>query len=265
MLIHLCKTMTLNLNEFTLLNSRFTYAYLEVRSQGAAEGFAVVSAADSRDGPLDFGGFDFIGGAQALTKAVAVTNTTTTKQGLQVGTLRGSTVTTSNGLVSKTTAQAADALTRSGYKWLDGSDGVVDGITNLSFAFKSNASGTDPAGFSRFTAAEINYTLNMMASWSDVANIKFNRVGAGTTGDGAYSNNATILFSNYNVNDGNAAYAYMPGATDFASNAGDVYVNFNNPSSQIWDYMTYDLWRSRMNLVTPWACSIPATIIRPWA
>jgi Ca2+-binding RTX toxin-like protein len=231
--------MTLNLNEFTSLNSRFTYADLEARSQGASEGFAVVSVADSRDGPLDFGSFDFIGGAQALTKAVAVTNTTTTKQGLQVGTLRGSTVTTSNGLVSKTTAQAADALTRSGYKWLDGSDGVVDGITNLSFAFKSNASGTDPAGFSRFTAAEINYTLNMMASWSDVANIKFNRVGAGTTGDGAYSNNATILFSNYNVNDGNAAYAYMPGATDFASNAGDVYVNFNNPSSQIWDYMTY--------------------------
>jgi len=237
MLIHHCKTMTLNLNEFTPVNSRFTHDDLEVRLQDASEGFAVASAADSGDGPLDFGGFDFIGGAQALTKAVAVTNTTTTKQGLQVGTTRGGTSTT--GLVSKTTAQAADVLTRSGYKWLDGSDGVVDGITNLSFAFKSNASGTDPAGFSRFTAAEINYTLNMMASWSDVANIKFNRMGAGTTGDGAYSNNATILFSNYNVNDGNAAYAYMPGATDFASNAGDVYVNFNNPSSQIWDYMTY--------------------------
>ena len=219
------------------MNSPFTHSDPEMRPQGAAEGLSVASATDSGDGSLDLGGFDFDGSAQALSKAVAVTSTTTTKQALQVGTTRGGTTTT--GLVSKTTAQAADALTRSGYKWLDGSDGVVDGITNVSFAFKSTAWATDPVGFSRFTAAEINYTLNMMAGWSDVANIKFNRVGTGTTGDGAYSNNATILFSNYNLNDGNAAYAYMPGATDFASTAGDVYVNFNNPSSQIYDYMTY--------------------------
>ena len=219
------------------MNSRFSQANPEVRSQGPADEFSVASAAGSGDGFLDLEDFDFAGGAQALTKAVAVTSTTSTKQGLQVGTARGGTTTT--GLVSKTTAQAADALTRSGYKWLDGSDGVVDGITNISFAFKSTPWTIDPVGFSRFTAAEINYTLNMMAGWSDVANIRFNRVGTGTTGDGAYSNNATILFSNYNVNDGNAAYAYMPGSTDFASTAGDVYVNFNNPSSQIWDYMSY--------------------------
>ena len=185
----------------------------------------------------------FYAGAQGLTKANPFTNSTTTKQTLQVGDTRGTPTATglvsSTSLVSKTSAQAADIITRSGYKWLDGSDGVVDGITNLSFAFKSTAAATDPAGFTRFTEAEINFTLNMMTSWSDVANVKFNRVGTGTTGDAAYSNNATILFSNYNLNDGNAAYAYMPGATDFASNAGDVYVNYYNPSSQIYDYMTY--------------------------
>ncbi|MEY4254862.1 MAG: bifunctional hemolysin/adenylate cyclase precursor [Pseudomonadota bacterium] len=205
----------------------------------AHEGFSLDATSDVGGQTAYVGHFDFGSScSHALSKASPFISTTSTKQGLQDGTTRGG-PTTNTGLVSKTTAQAADALTRSGYKWSDGSDGVIDGITNLTFAFKSTASATDPAGFSRFTAAEINYTLNMMTSWSDVANIKFNRVGTGTTGDQAFSNSAAILFSNYNVNDGNAAYAYMPGSTAFTSLAGDVYVNFNNPSSQVWDYMSY--------------------------
>jgi Ca2+-binding RTX toxin-like protein len=210
-----------------------------MRPQAGADGFAVASMSGSAGLSLGLGGFDFSGGAQGLMRATPLPGTTSTKQGLQDGTQRGGQVKTATGLVSKTGAEAADALTRGGYKWLDGSDGLVDGITNLTFAFKSSAWANDVAGFSRFTAAEITFTLNMMTAWSDVANVRFHRVGTGTTGDGAYSNNATILFSNYNVNDGNAAYAYMPGSTDYTSNAGDVYVNFNNPSSQNWDYMSY--------------------------
>ena len=157
---------------------------------------------------------------------------------LQVGSTRGGGLIV-NGKVSKTASEAADVLTRSGYRWLDGSDGVVDGVTNISFAFKSSATNTDPASFSRFTEAEINFTLAMMVSWSDVANVKFNRVGTGTVGEAAYANNATILFSNYSAADGSAAYAYMPGNIDIASASGDVHVNINYASSQNYDYLTY--------------------------
>jgi len=157
---------------------------------------------------------------------------------LQVGSARGGGLIV-NGKVSKTATEAGDILTRSGYRWLDSSDGTVDGVTNISFAFKSSATNTDPASFSRFTEAEINFTLSMMVSWSDVANVKFNRVGTGTVGEAAYSNNATILFSNYSAADGSAAYAYMPGNIDVASASGDVHVNINYASSQNYDYLTY--------------------------
>ncbi len=157
---------------------------------------------------------------------------------LQVGSARGGGLIV-NGKISKTATEAGNVLTRSGYRWLDSSDGAVDGVTNISFAFKSSATNTDPASFSRFTEAEINFTLSMMASWSDVANVKFNRVGTGTVGDAAYSNNATILFSNYSAADGSAAYAYLPGSTNVASASGDVHVNINYASSRNYDYLTY--------------------------
>jgi Ca2+-binding RTX toxin-like protein len=158
--------------------------------------------------------------------------------GLQVGSARGGGLIV-NGKVSQTAAETGDILTRSGYSWLDSSDGRLDGVTNISFAFKSSATNTDPASFSRFTEAEINFTLSMMVSWSDVANVKFNRVGTGTLGEAAYSNNATILFSNYSAADGSAAYAYMPGSIDVASASGDVHVNINYASSRNYDYLTY--------------------------
>ncbi|MEY4254863.1 MAG: hypothetical protein RLZZ141_90 [Pseudomonadota bacterium] len=157
---------------------------------------------------------------------------------LQVGNTRGGGLIV-NGKVSKTASEAGDILTRSGYRWLDSSDGKIDGVTNISFAFKSSATNTDPASFSRFTEAEINFTLAMLVSWSDVANVQFNRVGTGTVGNQAYSNNATILFSNYSAADGSAAYAYLPGSTNIASASGDVHVNINYASSRNYDYLTY--------------------------
>jgi serralysin len=84
----------------------------------------------------------------------------------------------------------------------------------------------DTGGFSRFNAAQIQQAELALTSWSDVANITFVRVGAGTTGDTAYSDQAAILFSNYSSGaDGAAAFGYYPGSTAASSRPGDVWFN----------------------------------------
>ncbi len=105
----------------------------------------------------------------------------------------------------------------------------------VTFAFRSTAPNdmpSDTSGFTRFTDAQIAATLLALASWSDVANITFQRVDGG---DG-YSNSATMLFGNYaNGQGGAAAFAYSPGSrTDtnagnngFTLLAGDVWINYS--------------------------------------
>lgn len=128
-----------------------------------------------------------------------------------------------NGKPSLTTSEAAVQLTRTGASWLGGQP-LGSGVT-VSFAFRSNAPNTlptDTTGFSQFSAAQIAATLLALQSWSDVANIRFTRVDDGA----GYSNNATILFSNYSSGqDAAAAFAYMPGASAFGSASGDVWIN----------------------------------------
>jgi Ca2+-binding RTX toxin-like protein len=128
-----------------------------------------------------------------------------------------------NGKPSLTTSEAAGQLTRTGASWLGGQP-LGSGVT-VSFAFRSNAPNTlptDTTGFSQFSPAQIAATLLALQSWSDVANIRFTRVDDGT----GYSNNATILFSNYTSGvDSAAAFAYMPGASAFGSASGDVWIN----------------------------------------
>ncbi|WP_304438784.1 M10 family metallopeptidase C-terminal domain-containing protein, partial [Brevundimonas sp. Leaf363] len=82
----------------------------------------------------------------------------------------------------------------------------------------------DTTGFSQFNAAQIAATLLALQAWSDVANINFTRVGSGTSGSGAFSNNATLLFSNYSDgSDGAAAFAYMaPYGARGGRGTGDV-------------------------------------------
>ena len=96
----------------------------------------------------------------------------------------------------------------------------------VTFAFRSTAPGAmpdDTAGFSRFNTAQINATLLALQSWADVANVVFVRVGEGTSGNAAYSNNATILLGNYSSgSDGAAAFAYFPSPN---AEGGDVWVN----------------------------------------
>lgn len=128
-----------------------------------------------------------------------------------------------NGKPSLTTSDAAAQLTRTGASWLGGQP-LGSGVT-VSFAFRSNAPTTMPTdtnNFSQFSAAQIAATLLALQAWSDVANIRFTRVDDGT----GYSNNATMLFSNYaSGQDGAAAFAYMAGSSAVGSASGDVWVN----------------------------------------
>lgn len=122
---------------------------------------------------------------------------------------------------SLTVTGAASQLTRTNNSWANG----LGQATTVDFAFRSTGPTTMPSdteGFSRFSAGQITATLLSLQSWSDVANITFNRV---DDGDG-YSNNATMLFSNYSTGeDAAAAFAYLPGNRSVASNAGDVWID----------------------------------------
>jgi len=113
----------------------------------------------------------------------------------------------------------------------------------VTYAFRSTAPldmPGDTAGFSRFNSAQIAQTELALQAWADVANIRFTRVGSGAAGEGAYSNNAAILFGNYSSGeDGAAAFANYPGNTSFGSTAGDVWVNStagSNSSPSIGNY-----------------------------
>lgn len=127
------------------------------------------------------------------------------------------------GKPSLSTNDAAIQLTRTGASWLGGQP-LGSGVT-VSFAFRSNAPAAmpgDTAGFSQFSAAQIAATLLALQAWSDAANIRFVRVDDGN----GYSDNATLLFSNYSSGEnGAAAFAYMPGSSAVGSVSGDVWIN----------------------------------------
>jgi len=98
----------------------------------------------------------------------------------------------------------------------------------VTYAFRETAPATmptDTGGFSQFNAAQILQAEKALQSWSDVANITFVRVGEGTSGPEAYSNNASILFANFSTgSDGSAGFAYYPGNTAVSSRSGDVWI-----------------------------------------
>jgi serralysin len=138
---------------------------------------------------------------------------------------------------SFTRQQAGAQIVRDNIRWT----ADFDGVTRVSYAFRSTFNGESPLAFSRFDEAQIGATTAALQSWSDVANIVFTRVGNGTTGDNAYADNATMLFANYNSgkSDGGAAYAYYPGSRSDGSNAGDLWVNQFATSSNTLGYLSY--------------------------
>ena len=89
--------------------------------------------------------------------------------------------------------EAAIQITRTGATWAS----AFDSPAVVTYAYRSTDPGDlpdDAAGFSRFSAAQIVATEASLAAWAGVANITFVRV---NDGDG-YSDNATMLFANYN-------------------------------------------------------------------
>jgi len=130
-----------------------------------------------------------------------------------------------NGKPSYTIDQAASQLVRGEPGW---SSALGVGFT-VTYGFRANEPTTmpdDAGGFSRFNSAQISQAELAVAGWSDVANIRFVRVGVGTSGEGAYSDNAAILFGNYSTGvAGASAFAMFPGSTGAFSSSGDVWVN----------------------------------------
>jgi serralysin len=133
--------------------------------------------------------------------------------------------TASNGKTSFTIDQAAFRLVGGGPGW----GGVITQAFTVSYAYRADAPARmpdDSGGFARFSQVQIDQAELALRAWADVANIVFTRVGAGDTGDAAYSNNASILFGDYSTGvSGSAAFAMLPGNTSFSSSSGDVWIN----------------------------------------
>jgi Ca2+-binding RTX toxin-like protein len=127
-----------------------------------------------------------------------------------------------NGKPSLSTTDAGAQITRTGLSW---AAGLGQNVT-VTFAFRATQPGTMPnetGGFSQFNQAQITATLLALQSWADVAGITFQQV---TDPGSDYSNNATILFGNYNTGaDGAAAFAYLPGNAATGAAQGDVWIN----------------------------------------
>lgn len=109
----------------------------------------------------------------------------------------------------------------------------------ISFGFRSDDA-SDP-GFKRFTVGQMKAATEALDLWSDVANIRFHRIGSGTFGDAAFTNNATILFAGIKDTDG-YAFAYYPGSRAASSVDGNVFINpshgqFSNTSHGRYEFM----------------------------
>ncbi|MEO0671295.1 MAG: M10 family metallopeptidase C-terminal domain-containing protein [Pseudomonadota bacterium] len=137
------------------------------------------------------------------------------------------------------------AMNKPSFDWDQAADQIAEyGWSNASsqpitFAFRSSSS--EP-GFERLDANMIAQTEKAFEAWSDVANISFQRVGSGTTGSQAYSNDATILLSGETSSAG-YAWAYYPGSRAAGSLSGDVFFNttgnlFTDVSEDSYEYLT---------------------------
>jgi serralysin len=132
---------------------------------------------------------------------------------------------TDNGKPSFTIDQAASQIVRGEPGW----SGALGQSFTVTYAFRADAPAQmpdDTAGFQEFSSAQIDQATLALQAWSDVANIKFVRVGFGDTGAGAYSDNAAVLLGDYTSGEaGAAAFTFFPGSTVPTSEDGDVWVN----------------------------------------
>lgn len=140
--------------------------------------------------------------------------------------------TSPNSKPSLTLADAAAQISRANAPW----GAAVGQATTVTYAFASENPGnqTDVGGWSRLSAGQMTAVNLALLAWSDVANITFQRVGSGSSGDAAYSNNATILLNNFLTGQSakdSAAYAYAPGDRSSGSQDGDVWINVSDDNN----------------------------------
>jgi len=136
-----------------------------------------------------------------------------------------------NGLPILNWDQAAAQLTRGGFSWAEAPGEPI----TLTYGFRTFLpaavqaqfpSGT--TGFSAYNATQIAVVEQILALYEDVANIDFVRVGTGTSGPAAYSDDAALLFGNFLSGPGQfSAFAFLPapGQTDGTDVEGDVWTN----------------------------------------
>ncbi|WP_395646525.1 M10 family metallopeptidase C-terminal domain-containing protein [Terricaulis sp.] len=133
----------------------------------------------------------------------------------------------SNGLLYFNWDQGALQLDRAGASWA----GTPGTPTTVTYGFRASGSVPNFGGistFGQFNASQIQAAEEALRLWAEVANITFVRVGSGTSGPGAYTNNASILFANFMSGPPQfSAFAYLPDPSATAASAaeGDVWVN----------------------------------------
>jgi Ca2+-binding RTX toxin-like protein len=132
-----------------------------------------------------------------------------------------------NGKTQFSWDEAAIQISRTGASW----GSTFNAPVTVTYSFRSTVPAVmpdDTGGFTRFSSLQIAATEAALQAWAAVANINFVRVGSGLSGEGAYSNNASMVFANYATGaDGAAAFAYLPttGNTAASSVQGDVWIN----------------------------------------
>src|SRR5262249_774656 len=136
----------------------------------------------------------------------------------------------SNPTTHLNTQQAGAQITRDNYHW-GTTLGQPAGPITFGFATSGpgySVGGHDVSQFSAFTASEQTAARAALQMWSDVSGITFS--------DQGNTNNATILFRNYNdPNDASEAFAFYPTSNNqtAGSNQGDMFMNLAFASTTV--------------------------------
>jgi serralysin len=118
--------------------------------------------------------------------------------------------------------------------------------TTVTYGFRASPApyveqGEDLTTFSLLTAPQIDAVNLALALWSEVSNIKFEAINPG-----GYTDDATILFSNYRDTSPGGAFAISPekqGDRRSESNEGDVWLNLNEVFKEAAPVQgTYSFW-----------------------
>ena len=123
--------------------------------------------------------------------------------------------------VSLTLLQQGQQIARNDYSWT-----TLGSPADVTFGFRASTpvSGNEAATFSRFNVNQVLATRIALQEWSDVANIRF------IDASGGYTDNATMLFSNFVGGPNSAGHAYLPATKNTAptSPEGDTWLNLTS-------------------------------------